>query len=62
MKDLSFFERIREIGRMTPSEARIAEHMEQCLPHGCARNHYDHLRVRECRPGDRGPFHPKARL
>jgi DNA-binding MurR/RpiR family transcriptional regulator len=32
MKDLSFFERIRELGRMTPSEARIAEHMEHVYP------------------------------
>lgn len=32
MKDLSFFERIRELGRMTPSEARIAEHMEKVYP------------------------------
>jgi DNA-binding MurR/RpiR family transcriptional regulator len=32
MKDLSFFERIREIGRMTPSEVRIAEHMESVYP------------------------------
>ncbi|MCU0560341.1 MAG: MurR/RpiR family transcriptional regulator [Desulfobacterales bacterium] len=32
MKDLTFLERIREIGRMTPSEARIAEHMEDVYP------------------------------
>lgn len=32
MKDLSFFERIRELERMTPSEARIAEHMEKVYP------------------------------
>jgi DNA-binding MurR/RpiR family transcriptional regulator len=32
MKDLSFFERIRELARMTPSEARIAEHMEHVYP------------------------------
>lgn len=32
MKDLSFFERIRELGRITPSEARIAEHMEKVYP------------------------------
>jgi DNA-binding MurR/RpiR family transcriptional regulator len=32
MRDLSFFERIRELERMTPSEARIAKHMEQVYP------------------------------
>ena len=32
MKAISFFERIRELGRMTPSEARIAEHMEHVYP------------------------------
>jgi DNA-binding MurR/RpiR family transcriptional regulator len=32
MKDPSFFERIRRIGRMTPSEARIAEHLEHVYP------------------------------
>jgi DNA-binding MurR/RpiR family transcriptional regulator len=32
MKDLSFFKRIRDLGRMTPSEARIAEHMEHVYP------------------------------
>jgi DNA-binding MurR/RpiR family transcriptional regulator len=32
MKDLSFFGRIRDLGRLTPSEVRIAEHMEQVYP------------------------------
>lgn len=32
MKDLTFLERIRNIGRMTPSEARIAKHMEDVYP------------------------------